>query len=160
MVRLGKQIDNLSGVFNWVAAGAILAMMLLTCADVVLRFFRHPIPGTYELVGLMGTVGASFALAYTTAQKGHIAVEFLTRRMPEKVQFIVAAAGELLSVVLFGIITWQSTVYALDLKRTREVSLTIELPVYPFVLSIAIGCCLLCLVLATDFYRSVKGITQ
>jgi len=160
MMLLKKQVDTLSTAFNWLAAGAILAMMLLTCADVVLRFFRHPIPGTYEIVGLMGTVGVSFALAYTTVQKGHIAVEFLTRRMPEKVQFIIAAAGELLSVVLFGIITWQSTAYALDLKRTGEVSLSIEMPVYPFVFSIAIGCCLACLALATDLYRSVKGITQ
>lgn len=160
MIRLGKRIDNLSGAFNWLAAGAILSMMLLTCADVVLRFFRHPIPGTYELVGLMGTVGASFALAYTTAKKGHIAVEFLTGRMPEKVQSVVAAGGELISTLLFGIITWQSTVYALDLRRTGEVSLTIEMPVYPFVLSIAIGCCLACLVLARDLYRSVKRIAQ
>lgn len=160
MIRLGKRIDNLSGAFNWLAAGAILAMMLLTCADVILRFFRHPIPGTYELVGLMGTVAASFALAYTTVKKGHIAVEFLTRRMPEKAQSVVAAGGEFVSVLLFGIITWQSTVYALDLRRTGEVSLTIEMPVYPFVFSIAIGCCLACLVLARDLYRSVKRITQ
>ena len=160
MIRLEKQVDNLSGVFNWLAGAAILAMMLLTFADVVLRFFRHPIPGTYELVGLMGTVGASFALAYTTVKKGHIAVEFLTRRMSEKAQAVIAAGGELVSTLLFGILTWQSAVYALDLKRTGEVSLTIEMPVYPFVLSIAIGCCLVCLVLLTDLYRSFKRIAQ
>jgi len=57
MLRLKKQLDNLSNAFNWLAAGAILIMMALTCADVVLRLFRHPIPGTYEIVGLMGTVG-------------------------------------------------------------------------------------------------------
>ena len=160
MIRLGKQVDILSGAFNWLAGGAILAMMLLTCADVVLRFFRHPIPGTYEIVGLMGTVGASFALAYTTAQKGHIAVEFLTRRMPEKVQLTVAGAGELVSALLFGIITWQSTLYALDLKRTGEVSLTVEIPIYPFVFSIAIGCLLVCLVLIADLYKSLKRVAQ
>ncbi|MBW2561749.1 MAG: TRAP transporter small permease [Deltaproteobacteria bacterium] len=155
-----KQVDILSSGLNWLAGGAILTMMLLTCADVVLRFFRHPIPGTYEIVGLMGTVAASFALAYTTVKKGHIAVEFLTRRMPEKVQSIIAAASELVSTLLFGMITWQSTVYALDLRRTGEVSLTVEMPVYPFVFSIAIGSCLVCLVLATDLYKSVRGITQ
>ena len=76
MMRLEKQIDNLSAAFNWVAGVSILVMMLLTCADVVLRFFRHPIPGTYEIVGLMGTVGVAFALAYTTAQQGHIARQY------------------------------------------------------------------------------------
>jgi len=158
MLRLKKQLDNLSNAFNWLAAGAILIMMALTCADVVLRFFRHPIPGTYEIVGLMGTVGVSFALAYTTAKKGHIMVEFLTNMMPKKTQCIVAAASEFFSALLFGIIAWQSTLYALDLIHTSEVSLTVEIPVYPFVLSIAIGCFLTGLVLATDFYTSLKRI--
>ena len=160
MLRLKKQLDNFSSAFNWLAAGAILIMMALTCADVVLRLFRHPIPGTYEIVGLMGAVGVSFALAYTTAKKGHITVEFLTNRMPKKAQFIIAAAGEFFSALLFGIIAWQSVLYALDLKRTGEVSLTIEMPVYPFVLSIAIGCFLVCLVLATDFHKSLKRIIK
>lgn len=160
MLRLEKQIDNLSSAFNWLAAVAVLIMMLITCADVVLRFFRHPIPGTYEIVGLMGAVGVSFALAHTTAKKGHIMVEFLTRRMPKKVQFIVAAGGEMISAVLFGILALQSTIYALDLKRTGEVSLTIEVPIYPFVFSIAIGCLLVSLVLLTDLYKSLKRATQ
>ena len=158
MLRLEKQLDNFSNAFNWLAASAIMIMMALTCADVVLRLFRHPIPGTYEIVGLMGTVGVSFALAYTTAQKGHIAVEFLTNRMPKKVQFIVAAIGEFFSALLFGMIAWQSALYALDLKRAGEVSLTVEMPVYPFVFSITIGCFLVCLILAADFYKSLKGI--
>ncbi len=160
MINLEQQVKNISTWFNWLGAGAILIMMLLTCADVVLRFFRHPIPGTYEIVGLMGTVGASLAVACTTAQKGHIAVEFLTRRMPARVQQFVFATGEILSLLLFGILAWQSTLYALDLKRTREVSLTVEIPVYPFVFSIAIGCFLTCLVLAVDIYGSTKRILQ
>ncbi len=160
MLRLKKQLDNLSNASNWLAAGAILIMMALTCADVVLRLFRHPIPGTYEIVGLMGAIGVSFALAYTTAKKGHISVEFLTSRMPKKTQFVIAAAGELLSTLLFGIIAWQSALYALDLKRTGEVSLTVEIPVYPFVLSIAIGCFLVCLVLTMDFYKSLKRVIK
>ncbi|MEA2014483.1 MAG: TRAP transporter small permease [Thermodesulfobacteriota bacterium] len=160
MLRLEKQLDSLSSAFNWLAAGFIMAMMLLTCADVILRLFRYPIPGTYELVGLMGTVGVAFALAYTTAKKGHITVEFLTNRMPKKVQFIVAAAGEFFSALLFGMIAWQSALYALDLKNTSEVSLTVEVPVYPFVLSISIGCLLVCLILVVDCSKSFKRIKR
>jgi len=160
MLRLEKQVDNISSVFNWLAALAVLVMMLLTCADVILRFFRHPIPGTYEIVGLMGTVAVSFALAHTTATKGHIMVEFLTRRMPQRVQLVITAAGELLSAVLFGILARQSIIYALDLKRTGEVSLTVEIPIYPFVFSIAVGCLLVCVVLLADLYRSLKRIAQ
>ncbi len=34
----------------------ISAMMLLTCADVVLRYFRYPIKGTYDIIGILGGV--------------------------------------------------------------------------------------------------------
>ena len=157
-MRLEKRINNLSDAFNWLAAIAVLVMMILTCADVLLRFFRHPIPGTYEIVGLMGTVAVSFALAHTTAHKGHIMVEFLTRRMPEKAQHVITAAGELLSAALFAILARQSILYALDLKRTGEVSLTIAIPIYPFVFGIAIGCLLVCFVLLADLHQSFKRI--
>lgn len=159
-MRLEKRINNLSDAFNWLAAIAVLVMMILTCADVVLRFFRHPIPGTYEIVGLMGTVAVSFALAHTTAHKGHIMVEFLTRRMPEKVQHIITGGGELLSAALFAILARQGIVYALDLKRTGEVSLTVAIPIYPFVFGIAIGCLLVCFVLLADLRQSFKRIAQ
>jgi TRAP-type C4-dicarboxylate transport system permease small subunit len=160
MIRPGKGINTLSDAFNWLAALAVLVMMILTCADVVLRFFRHPIPGTYEIVGLLGTVAVSFALAHTTAHKGHIMVEFLTRRMPEKAQHIIAAAGELLGAALFAILARQSILYALDLKRTGEVSLTIAIPIYPFAFGIAIGCLLVCFVLLADLHQSFKRIAQ
>jgi len=69
MFRFGKIITLLSRRLNWIAAGAIIVMMLLTTADVILRIFRHPIPGTYEIVGLLGAVVVSFSLAYTTVEK-------------------------------------------------------------------------------------------
>jgi len=56
----------------WVAGTAIVAMMLLTCADVVLRYLRRPIPGTYELVCFLGAAAVAFAIAYTFVEKGHV----------------------------------------------------------------------------------------
>ena len=67
-----------SGVLNLIAAGSIFVMMLLTCSDVVMRLFRIPIPGTYEVVGFFGAVAISFALSKTTVGHGHIVVKILT----------------------------------------------------------------------------------
>ena len=63
--------NELSRVLFWVAGAAIFFMMVLTCADVVLRLLRRPIPGTYELVCFMGAVAVSFAMAHTSVQKNH-----------------------------------------------------------------------------------------
>ena len=48
---IAKRIHQVSAGLNGVSAAAIALIMLLTCADVVLRLFGRPIPGTYELVG-------------------------------------------------------------------------------------------------------------
>jgi TRAP-type C4-dicarboxylate transport system permease small subunit len=158
MSRFEKMILFLSDRFNWIAAASIIVMMLLTCADVVLRFFRHPIPGTYEIVGLLGAVVISFSLAYTSVKKGHIAVEFLVEKFPRRIQAFINAANDFFGALLFGLISWQSALYASDLKVSGEVSLTLQMPIYPYVYGIAMGCGLLCMVLLVEFLKSLQRI--
>jgi TRAP-type C4-dicarboxylate transport system permease small subunit len=155
MRYLEKWTELISARLNWIAAAAVVVIMVLTCADVVLRFFGRPITGTYEMVGLFGSVIVSLALAQTSLEKGHIAVEILMDHMPEKVQAMVETAGSLLGAFLFGTITWQSYNYAAELKQTGEVSLTLGMPTYPFAYGIMAGCGALCLVLMTNTFRSL-----
>ncbi len=136
-----------------VAGAAIVAMMLLTSADVLLRLFRYPIPGTYEIIGFLGTVVTAFALGQTSVEKGHIAVEFLSSRLPLKGQLYLDGLEAMAGASLFGILAWQSAVYAEDLRRSGEVSLTLAMPIHPFAWGIAVGCALLCAVLMVDFAR-------
>ncbi|MFC1820126.1 hypothetical protein ACFLZG_03455, partial [Thermodesulfobacteriota bacterium] len=79
--RLVKYMYHIAGV-------AINVMMLISCVDVILRnsttlyakfgwkilIYFKPIAGTYELVCLMGVVAAAFAMAHTSLQAGHVAV--------------------------------------------------------------------------------------
>ena len=160
MIRLKKYVRFIADRFNWISAIAIVMMMLLTSADVLLRLFIAPIPGVYEMVGLLGCIVISFSLGYTSSEKGHIAVEFLVQKLPDSVQHSINIVNNLLSMFLFGLITWQCIVYASDLKLTGEVSLTLQMPIYPFVYGISIGCGLLCLVLAADFLQSLGRIIE
>lgn len=141
--------------FNWVAAAALVIMMVLTCADVILRFFRHPIPGTYEMVGLLGAIVVSFSLAHTSVLRGHISVELIVQKLPKTAQIVIDGINSLLGTALFGLITWQSMLYASNLMHTGEVSLTLQMPIYPFVYGIAVGSGMLCLVLLIDFFKSL-----
>jgi len=158
MFRFGKIITLLSRRLNWIAAGAIIVMMLLTTADVILRIFRHPIPGTYEIVGLLSAVVVSFSLAYTTVEKGQISVEFLIQKFPKKVQSLFSAVNDLLCLFFFGLLTWQIILLAIDLKQNGEVSMTIQMPIYPYAFGIAIGCGLLSLTLLHDFLKSAARV--
>ena len=160
MSRLEKSVSSITRKFNWIAAAAVIAMMVLTCADVILRFFRHPIPGTYEMVGLLGTIVVSFSLAHTSVVRGHISVEFVIQKLPKRVQIVIDGINSLLGAALFGLITWQSLLYAQNLMHTGEVSMTLQMPIYPFVYGIAIGSGMLCLVLLIEFLQSLKRIVR
>ncbi len=156
-LRIERFVARLSERINWIAAAAVVFMMLLTTADVILRLFRHPIPGAYEIVGFTGAVVIAFSLPYTSIQKGHIAVEFLVQRLPWLARVIINIINTLVSMGLFGVIAWQSVKYAEALRANGEVSATLQMPTYPLLYGVALGCLLLCVVLFIEFLRQFRG---
>ena len=151
-----KHLSRAGKAFNVLACAAVIAMMLLSVTDVVLRIFGKPVPGTYELVGFLGTIVVSFALAFTSMEKGHIAVELLVERLPQRAQLAIESFANFIGALLFGVIAYQAVLYALDLKKSGEVSSTLQMPAYPFIYGIAAGCALLCLLLITDCIKSFR----
>jgi TRAP-type C4-dicarboxylate transport system permease small subunit len=157
MHRLEISAGFLARLLFGLAGAAIVAMMLLTCADVILRLFSRPIPGTYELVSFFGAVSVAFAMAHTCVEKGHIAVSVLVQLLPRRGRETVDALTSALSLTLFALIAWRSVLYAEDLRRSGEVSLTLQLPFYPFVYGIGLSAAVVCLVLLSDVVRHLQG---
>lgn len=143
---------------NAVAGVAVVVMMLVIVCDVTMRFFKVSLPGSYDVVGLMGTVVAAFALTYTTIQRGHIAVDFLYRRVSKRYRPVLDVFNGFVSTAFFALLAWQSFIYAAELKNAGEVSLTIQVPVYPFVAGIGLNCTLLSVYLLLHFVRSTRGV--
>ena len=144
---------------DMIAALAIFSMMALTCADVFLRyFFRKPIPGTYEIVALLGAVAVSFAMAHTLVEKGHVAVSLIVQMFPKRLQGIVESFISIFGIILFGLITWQSILYGIDCQRAGEVSMTLQLPFYPIIYGVALGAAVVCLVLIVDLANALSNV--
>ncbi len=145
-----KTVTGLGSWFNKVASASLLAIMLLTCLDVSMRyFFNRPMAGTYDLVSLLGAVLASFAMPFTMLQKGHVAVEILIQSLSSGKQLIIETVTHVLGILLFLLLVWQSIVLALDMKAAGEVTPTLLVPFYPILICMAIcffGLCLAILV--------------
>ena len=153
-----KATTKLATIMYWVAGIAITLMMLITSADVLLRYFRRPIPGTYELVCFLGAVAASFAMAYTTIKKGHVSVSLAVRLLPPRVQALIGVVTTIFGLILFSMLSWNSVLFANDLKAANEVSMTIELPFYPFVYGMAFAAAAVCLVLLVSLGHPIKKV--
>ncbi|MCP4024271.1 MAG: TRAP transporter small permease [Desulfobacteraceae bacterium] len=125
-----KALNKFSNILKFIGALALVGMMLLTVVDVIGRFFKYPIFGSVELVGFMATIVVATALPYTYKVEGHVGVEILVRLFSDKTQIIIDIITRLVSLVLFGLITWQMFLYAKEIHHTGEVSMNLEFPIY------------------------------
>jgi len=124
----------------------LLMMMLVTCADIVLRAFRISFSGAYDIVKMTAAVTISCALPYTTAIKGHVAVEFFFHRLGPRGRIATDTLIRLLAMTLFSLLTWQFVQYGNALKKSGEVSMTLQLPVFWVPYMMAFSCAVVVLV--------------
>jgi len=157
MEGFGGKVKEVSRFFNIIAGVALTFMMTITVADVVLRFFRRPIVGTYELVALSGAIVVGFSIPFTSWQRGHIHVDFLIARFSPRVRNIFHTVTRGLAIGLFSLIGWNLMSMGGDLYRSGEVSLTLQLPFYPVAYGVGICCLVQCLVLLCDIFKVWGG---
>jgi TRAP-type C4-dicarboxylate transport system permease small subunit len=150
MNSIQTALRQVARVMYWIAGAALAAMMFLTVADVILRYFKMPIVGTYEIVSMLGAIVIGFAVPQTTLERGHVLMDFITGRLPFAAQRVLHLVTRLLAVLTFYIIGWNLYKLGNDLRQTGQVSLTLKFPEYPVAYGIAICCLFECLVLLSD----------
>jgi|GEM_PF-3552494 len=153
-------IEKTARQFSNIAAVALVGLMLIGLMEVVMRLFSKSIPGAFEISGFLGVFVASFAVAETALLKGHIAVVFVLQKLPLRRKIAWEGTLALLGGLLFLAITYGSFLYALQIYRAKEVSMTIAMPTYPFVLGLALGLLLLAIVLLAQSARSYKRLLR
>ncbi|NLN94530.1 MAG: TRAP transporter small permease [Candidatus Hydrogenedens sp.] len=112
------------------AGACILAMMCITCVDIVFRGIGKPIVGCYDLVRITGALAIACALPYTTAVKGHVAIEYFFLKLHRRGRIVIDSISRTVVMILFGTFAWQSMLYGNSLKRSGEVSLTLGIPLF------------------------------
>ena len=161
MTSLKKTVLLLSGFLIKMGGVFLVAMILLTCANIFLRLVWLPVRGTFELMGYFGAIVAAFALARTQTLKGHIAVDVLLNTFSAGKQRICRVINSLACLIFMVLCAWQLCLKAGILRATGEVTETLNIIYYPFVYAVALGCLVLALVffsdLAESFGRSKGG---
>jgi TRAP-type C4-dicarboxylate transport system permease small subunit len=133
---------------HWAGGAALVGIMLVTVADVVLRSFKSPITGTYELVGFLGAVAIGFSLPQTSLDKGQVLMDVLTRRLPPGAGRALAALTRWVGAGLFALIAWNLFAMGADLRRTGDETPLLHLPHFLLAWGIAAASSVESLVLA------------
>lgn len=146
----GKALRAVVYALLAISGTGVLAIMLVTCADVILRlrWINHSFVGAYDIVKIAGALSLATSLPYTTAVKGHVAIEYFFHKLNRRGRLVVDSVIRSLGMALFAFLTWRSVLYGLDFHRTGQVSQTLELPVFWIPHVIAFCCAVVVLVIA------------
>ncbi len=138
----------------------IILMALITCADVILRLFGLPFVGSFDLVRVAGAVSMAFALPYTTAVKGHVAIEYFFQKLGRKGRIVLDTVSRTISISFFSILTYEAVQYGIKLHSTGEVTPTLQLPMFWIPWTIAFSCGVMALVILHNLLHPGKGLVK
>lgn len=144
-----------------VATGAIagivlMALALLTVANIIGRSLGHPIVGTYEIIGWLAAISMGAGVAYTQAHEGHVNIDFLLTRMSTRIKAGTQIIIYALSAAMFAILVWKLYEYGLDKKASGSTSLTLGAPVYPWIYALGAAMAVMTVTLIYQLLRHIK----
>jgi TRAP-type C4-dicarboxylate transport system permease small subunit len=159
--RAERAIRVVSRIANTLAMGVLVIMMLLTVADVLLRYiFRRPILGTVELTEYMMVPVVFLAIPWCAIKGAHAKIDLIVERFPPRVQGIFDSVSGLISLFMISLICWQGFLESKDMWVSHIGADMLNVPTYPFYLIVGIGALLFALVLLVYIIKNVEQVVH
>ena len=134
----------------------IMAMIAVTVIDVLLRKSPFPFIGAYDIVQIAGAVTIAAALPYTTAVKGHVAIEFFYHKLGCTGRIVLDIFLRTLAIALFSYAAWYSYLYGNSLNASGQVSQTLQWPIFWLPYLFAVSFAVMVLVILQNLFRPGK----
>jgi len=134
-------LDACERLLTVVAATATFSMMLLTTADAGGRYlFNRPLLAAYELTTSYLMIAAVFlAMPYAYRQGANIRVTFLVERLGRTARQVIDHLVQIVSILYCAAVVVATFQQARHVLRTGTTFVTMELPLWPAHLVVAIG---------------------
>ena len=154
-----RAANRTSQVFRSVGAVFLTIMMLLVVIDVVMRnTLNAPIAASFALGEVLMGMMVACGVAYCAVQKGHVSVDVVAVRLPQKTRAVIGSITGFLGLALFLLIGWGILTYANTLRLSGTLLAPLDIPRFPFAFIIGLGFALLCWVLLAQFLKSLLAI--
>jgi TRAP-type C4-dicarboxylate transport system permease small subunit len=145
-------------IILYTIAGVVLAFMIvLTLCDVILRNLGHPITGSMEIIQYGGSIVFGFSIPYATWMGAQIIVDLVTQKLGLKNRKRIKAVTRTIGIIMFLFIAYNFSMYALDVKRTGELTASFKIPYYPFCFAISLSFLFHSLTIFSDLIKTLQG---
>lgn len=158
MKLLGRVVERMATGVLIVGGIGLLIVMFLGAGDVIgTHFFGWPLPGAKEASESTMVLIVFGSLAYAQIQRNHIRVELVYTRQSPRVKMVLDTVTNLLALVFFGIVLWQTFGEAVESWKVWEADVgLIRFPLYPAKSFVVIGAGIMVAQLGLDLFHSVQ----
>ena len=126
---IGRVLTRISRIFVIIGGISLTAAGFLTVISVMGRYlFDAPIPGDFELVETACALAVFSFLPYCQLQKGNVLVDFFTYRLSPRKRGLLDSLSALIYTAIAVLLTWRLWVGGLDLLRTNEQTIVLQVP--------------------------------
>lgn len=158
--RLDRGYHMIERGLNYVAAAFLFCLMLLACAEVLMRkLFDSPIHGQADLVEIMIPTMGFFGLAYCQRLSGHVRMELLIHKLKGRALWIAEFTSNFATILIVLVLIWGTWTNFLNAWEIGDSTMDAEIPVWPPKLIITVGFCLLlirCLIAFIGYIRLIR----
>ncbi len=151
MQSLQSQLEN---ILSYVSATAVAFMMLITVADVVVRYATpFSVPGSYAFVSLSFVFVIYLGLSVAQRENSHIAIDALYDKLGRGQRKLLQILQLSIFSAFFGALTWYSAVTAWENYQFNDTILgAIQVVTWPARIMIPIGFLFLTLRMVVQLY--------
>lgn len=120
--RLGGMLHKIALALALLGGFLACLMGVVVTVSVTGRYlFAAPIPGDYDIVGILCGSAVFAFLPYCQLKRANVIVDFFTARAPPQVRATLDATGTALYLAAAILLTWRLYHGALDLHASSEV---------------------------------------
>lgn len=150
-------VQKVCNIVNGIACVILAFLVLLLVVNIIGRFVKSPVTGSYEGVQFGFALIVCFTVASTALAGKHIDIDLLFNRYPQKLKTVLEIINQLVGVGLFTLIVYRLSADGAESYRLLEKSSTLGLPVFLFKYLLALGFALLGLVLFMKLWGLIGG---
>lgn len=135
-VKWERRADAVLGIAS---AATLTMMMLITVADVVMRYlFAAPIRGAFELteLGLLVLIFAGLPLVSRADE--HVTMDFIDRVLSPRVRMLFVRVVHMLTAAVMLALAWLMWLKADKIAAYADTSQSLGIPLAPFVYFMAV----------------------
>jgi TRAP-type C4-dicarboxylate transport system permease small subunit len=159
MGKFADIIQRISRIGAIIACSFLLGTMMLIVVSIITRSWGEAIAGAWELTKLLMVVTVAFSLGYTALMKGHIIVNILESRLPEKSRIIIGIFNSIICMAALVGMIWAGAILLKDRWSTEQTDI---LGVYfaPFRVVWLVGLTLFFFILLIDLSNILKQMVK